>query len=131
VVHNTNGGCGVTPGKVDSYGKLGYRQASGDGLQLHHMPADGVNSLFGIARAKGAAIAISDALHTDTRTFENAAKSIISDVSDELVGGTPWNQVFRKQLASDLWDLHGNVPNSSLQSVADYWRNFAPFLMRK
>lgn len=131
VVHNTNGGCGVTPNEVDSYGKLSYRQAPGDGLLLHHMPANGVIKEFGIATSDGAAVAIPDAVHAGTRTFRYAAIPIIRDVKNQLLNGAAWNKVFRSQLASDLWDLHGSVSNDVLQNVADYWRNFAPFLMRR
>jgi RHS repeat-associated protein len=131
IVHNVGGGCGVSSGEVDSYGNLQDRQAPYDGLQLHHMPANGVIQEFGIDTEDGAAMAIPDALHATTRTFRYLARPIIQGVRGQLAAGTPWNQVFRQQLASDVWDLHGSVPNSALQSVIGYWRAFAPFLMRK
>jgi len=133
IVHNTSSaGCGVTSGEVDSYSKLGYRQASGDGMELHHVPAKSVINLFGISAGDGAAMALPDALHAATRTFRAAAIPILNDVRAQLAAGVPWNQVFRGQLASDLEDLRGmGVPNSQLQQLVAYWRGFAPYLMRK
>ncbi len=130
VVHNTNQGCGVTPGEVASYGSLKYKSLP-DKLDLHHVPADKVIELFGIARSKGAAMALPKALHANTRTYQNDAKPIIAVAKAALQRGTAWNKVFRQELARDLWDLHGHVPNTQLRQVIRYWRSYAPFLLRK
>ena len=45
IVHNSNGGCGVTPNEVASYGELSGKQQPFDGLQLHHVPANSVGSV--------------------------------------------------------------------------------------
>jgi hypothetical protein len=132
IVPNTNRGCGVSANEVDSYGRLTYRQAGGDGLELHHAPADGVNNLFGIVKGNGGAIALPDIVHSGTRTFRSDAWAIIGTVRGRLAAGDPWNEVFRDELAADIRNLHElSVPNSQLRQLIAYWRNFAPYLMRK
>ncbi len=122
IVHNSNGACGVSPGEVDSYGKLTYRQTSGDGLQLHHMPSDKAIAEFGLTQNEGAVMAIPDALHAQTRTFRWRNIKIVQAVKDNLAAGVSPRKVFRDELAKDIWDLHGDVPNSQLRQVIGFWR---------
>ena len=106
VVHNTDG-CGVTNGETGSYRELVSNSKTGDGLDLHHMPADSYNETLGIERDDGFAVAMEHDAHADTWTYKGRAKTALQTIQKE---GLTFSEVLERDL-QNYRDVGGINPD--------------------
>lgn len=113
---------GVVVGEVGSYAALAKKQVSFDGIELHHMPQDGLHFL---SRGEGGAIALTKKEHELTRTY--GSKGRATKIEDAQL-------TFRQALYKDIKDIRsfsGPTYNQNLIDLLNYYRNHHPQLMIK